>query len=90
MKTNSLRAGTLYFGEERLGLSHKEVGTHSIRSGFAMELYLDKVSLETIMIMGRWAISAFLRYIYIKVSDTSKGIINVMKNNHAFYTITEI
>ena len=41
--TNSLRAGTLSFGEERLGFSHKEVGTHSIRSGFAMELYLAKV-----------------------------------------------
>ena len=53
MTTNSLRAGTLYFGEERLGLSHKEVGTHSIRSEFAMELYLAKVYPETIMIVGR-------------------------------------
>ena len=65
MKTNSLRAGTLYFGEERLGLSHKEVGTQSIRSGFAMELYLAKGYPLTIMIMGRWASSAFLRYICI-------------------------
>ena len=52
MTTNSSRAGTVYFGEERLGFSHKEVGTHSIQSGFAMELYLDKVYPETIMIMG--------------------------------------
>ena len=43
MTTNSLRAGTLYFDKERLGFSHKEVGTHSIWSGFAMELYLAKV-----------------------------------------------
>ena len=50
--TNSLRAGTLYFSEERLGFSHKEVVTHSIRSGFDMELYLAKVYRETIMIMG--------------------------------------
>ena len=35
--------------EERLGFSHKEVGTHSIRSGFTMELYLAKVYPETIM-----------------------------------------
>ena len=40
MTTNSLRAVTLSFGEEILGLSHKEVGTHSILSGFSMELYL--------------------------------------------------
>ena len=43
MTTNSLRVGTLSFGEEILGFSHKEVGTHSIRSGFSMEIYLAKV-----------------------------------------------
>ena len=43
MKTKYLRSGTLSFGKERLGFSHKEVGNHSIRSGFSMELYLAKV-----------------------------------------------
>ena len=90
MTTNSLRAGTLSFGEERLGFSHEEVGTHSIRSGFAMELYLAKVYPETIMIMGRWKRRSFLRYIRIQASDLSKGIITLMTNNHAFYTIPEI
>ena len=61
MTTKSLRSGIIYFGKERLGFSHKEVGTHFIWSGFAMEIYLDKVYPETIMIMGRWASSAFLR-----------------------------
>ena len=51
MTPKSLRAGTLYFGKEILGFSHKKVGTHSIRSGFAIELYLDKVYLKQIMIM---------------------------------------
>ena len=79
MTKNSLRAGTLSFGKERLGFSHKEVGTHSIRSGFAMELYLAKVYLETIMIMGRWSRSAFLHYICTQFNDLSKGIITLMK-----------
>ena len=87
MTTNLLRAGTLYFGEERLGVSHKEVGTHSIRSGFAMELYLAKVYPETIMIIGRWANNSFLRNICIQVRDISKGISNLMTNTHAFYKI---
>ena len=52
MKTNSLRVGTLYFGKERLGFSQKEMCTHSVWSGFAMELYLAKVYLKKIMIMG--------------------------------------
>ena len=90
MTKKSLRAGTLSFDKEMLGFSHKEVGTHSIRSGFAMELYLAKVYPETIVIMGQWASSAFLRYIHIQVSDLSKSIITLMTNNHAFYAIPEI
>ena len=90
MTKNSLRADTIYFGEERLGFSHKEVVTHSIRSGFIMELYLAKVHPETIMIMGRWASSAFMPYIHIQVSDLSKGIITLTTKNHSFYTIPEI
>ena len=70
--------------------SPKEVGTHSIWSGFSMELYLDKVYPETIRIMGRWASSAFLQYIHIQVRDLSKVISTLMENNHAFYTIPEI
>ena len=55
-----------------------------------MELYLAKVYPETIMIIGRWARSAFLWYISIQVSDLRKGISTLMTNNHAFYTITGI
>ena len=36
LTTRSLRSGTLSFEEERLGFSHKEVGTHSLRSGCSM------------------------------------------------------
>ena len=90
MTTNSLREDTLSFGEEKLGFSHKEGGNHSICSGFSMELYLTKVYPETIMIMGRWASSTFLRYIRIQASDISKGTSTLMTNNHAFYTIPEI
>ena len=55
-----------------------------------MELYLEKVHMETIMIMGLWASSAFLRYIRIQVSELIKGIITLMTTNNALYTIPEI
>ena len=55
-----------------------------------MELYLAKLYPETIMIMGRWASSSFLRYIRIQVREIIKGINTLMTNNHAFYTIPEI
>ena len=90
MTTKSLRSGTLSFVEEILVFSQKEVGTHSIRSGFAMELYLEKVYPETIVIMGRWASSAFVWYIRIEVGDLSKGISTLMTTNSVFYTIPEI
>ena len=73
MKTKSLRSGKLYFGAERLVFSHKEVGTHYIWSGFDMELYLAKVYPETIMIMGQWKISTFLRYIRRCRGATASG-----------------
>ena len=87
MTTKSLRAGTLSFGKERLGFVHKKVGTHSIWSGFAMELYLEKLYPETIVIMGQWASSALLWYVCIQVSNLSKGISTLMTTNHAFYII---
>ena len=52
-----------------------------------MELYLAKVYPETIVIIGRWASSAFLWYVRILVSDLSKGISTLMTNNRAFYKI---
>ena len=55
-----------------------------------MKLYLAKVYPETIMIMERWASSPLLRYIRIQVRDLSKGISNLMTNNHALHTIPEI
>ena len=89
MATISLRSGTLSFREESLGFYHKEVGTHSLQSGFATELFLAKVYPETIMIIGKWSINAFLWYIWIKVRNLSKGIRKLMVSTKAFYTITE-
>ena len=88
--TKLLRADILSFGKEIPGFSHKEVSTHSIWSEFAMELYLAKVYLETIMIMGWWSSSAFLRYILIQISNLSKDISTLMTTNNAFYTMPEI
>ena len=84
-----MRSDTLSFVKERLGFSHKKVGTHSLWSGFDMELFPAKFYPETIMIMGKRAINAFLRYICIQVSDLSKGISNLVTNKQAFYTIPE-
>ena len=54
-----------------------------------MELFLAKVYPETIMIVGRWSINVFLRYIRIQVIDISKGNSTFMTNKKSFCTIPE-
>ena len=89
MITKSPRSGTLFFGGECLGFSHKEVGTHSLRSGFSMELFLSREYPEKIMIIGQWLINALLLYIQIQVINISKCIRDLMVSTRTFYTIPE-
>ena len=56
----TLRTVATLIGEDRLGLAVKDIGTHSIRSGSAMAMYLDDVPVYTIMIVGRWSSDTFL------------------------------
>ena len=65
----SLRTGTLSFGEESLRFSHTGVGTHSLRSIFAMEIFLEILYPEKIMIIGQCSINDFLWYIRIQFSN---------------------
>ena len=44
---------------------------------------------EIIMIIVRWYINDFFRYIKIQVSDLSKSISDLMVNTHDLYTILE-
>ena len=87
MTTTSLRSGTLYLREERLRFSDKKVFSHSLRSGSSVQLFLSRVYPKTIMIIGQWSRNAFLWYIWIQVSNLSKGISDVMVSTIAFYTI---
>ena len=46
------------------GYHPRDIGTHSIRSGAAMALFLTPgISVLRIMILGRWQSAAFMRYI---------------------------
>jgi hypothetical protein len=58
-----LRAAAKAVGSARLGFEPKEIGTHSLCLGAAMEMYLAGVPVYTIMLIGRWSSNAFLHYI---------------------------
>ena len=68
MVINMLRNTVTIMGSERLGIPIKSIGTHSIRTSFAMMLNLNKKSDSFIMKQGRWKSSSFLKYIRNYVS----------------------
>ena len=84
-----LRAAARVIGEATLGFKPEDIGTHSLRSGAAMALYLAKVPTLTIMIIGRWKSDAFLRYIRKQVAQFSQNLSTQMLQNENFYTVPD-
>ena len=74
-------------GESILGFTPDEVGTHSNRAGGAMMMYLSKVPIVTIMMIGRWHSNAFLTYIEKQVLQFSVGVSQAMLTYNTFYNV---
>jgi hypothetical protein len=86
-----LQAAAKRLGPDVLGFLHTDIGTHSIRSGAAMAMYLAGVPVFTIMLIGRWSSDAFLRYIRRQVLQFSAGVSKRMVSSHAqdFFTLPD-
>jgi hypothetical protein len=82
-----LRAAAIQYGETRLGFPASRIGTHSLRAGAAMAMFLAGVPVETIQLIGRWQSQTFMRYIRIQVQQMTKGVADVMTANPDFFTI---
>jgi hypothetical protein len=84
---NALRDAVCAIGEARLGISKEEFGTHSIRLGAAMAMYLGKCPVHTIMLINQWSSNASLWYIRIQVMEfshnVSKRILTFQNYHHA-------
>ena len=70
----ALRAACAAVGWEELGFEEHEIGTHSIRSGAAMAMFLGECPVYCIMMIGRWSSDAFLRYIRKQVEQFSHNV----------------
>ena len=75
-------------GQKTLGFNGSRVGTHSIRSSFAMLLYLRDIHPSTIMLQGRWQSDAFLLYIRPQVQQFSSKLSSKLVQKD-FFTIPE-
>ena len=74
----TLHAACATIGSARLGFEPDEIGTHSLCSGAAMEMYLAGVPVYTIMLIGRWYSDAFLHYIRQQVEQFLKDVAQKM------------
>ena len=71
---NALQDAVVAIGEDTLGIKREEIGTHSIRSGAAMAMYLGECPVYVIMMIGRWSSDAFLLYIRKQVEQFSHNV----------------
>ena len=83
---NKLRSAADGVGEDKLGFKSDDIGTHSVRSGAAMAMYLAGVPTFSIMMIGRWSSDAFLKYIRKQVEQFSHNISSRMLQNESYFT----
>jgi hypothetical protein len=62
------------------------IGTHSIRSGAAMALFLADEHPHKIMLLGRWSSDAFLVYLRPQVQEWTSGMSSLMLQTEDFHT----
>ncbi len=85
-----LRAACATIRSACLGFEPHEIGTHSLRSGAAMEMYLGEIPVYTIMLIGRWLSDAFLCYICKQAKQFLQNVTKRMLNFCSFRHIPDI
>ena len=85
--TAAVRKAATLLRLDRQGLTSKNLGSHSLRSGGAMAMHLAKIPDNTIKKMGRWSSDTFLMYIHEQISYFSKGVSKSMSQHVQFHNI---
>ena len=85
-----LRLACSPYGSSCLGFEPHEVGTHSLQSGAAMEMYLGEIPVYTLMLIGRWLSDAFLCYIHNHAEQFSCNNSKKMLTFWSFHHIPDI
>lgn len=83
-----LRATVDVLNPDTFGLSTSRIGTHSIRTSFAMLLVLAGTRESVIMLQGRWKSFSFLKYIRPQIQQFSKDLSSKMiSGSHAHFNV---
>ncbi len=67
------------------GIAASEIGLHSLRASAAMAMYLNRVPVYTIMLLGRWSSDAFLRYIRPQVINFGEDVSTRMIQRSSYH-----
>ncbi len=81
---DALRDGVKSYGESKLRIGVEEVGTHSIRSGAAMAMYLGGLPVYAIQLIGRWSSDSFMKYLRKQIEEFTLGISTKMLTMQVF------
>ena len=84
-----LRAVVDLLGESALGIGKDDIGTHSIRSGGAMAMFLSGVNEIIIQRVGRWLSQAFLEYIRDQVDSFTVGVSQKMLKFESYHHLND-
>jgi len=85
-----LQSACSSYGSACLGFEPHKVGTHSLRSGAAMEMYLGEIPVYTIMLIGSWLSDTFLCYNRKQVEQFSCNVTKKMLTFRSFRHILDI
>lgn len=83
----AVRHAVTTLGLARNGLTANLVGSHSLRAGGAMAMYLNGVAHNTIKKMGRWTSDTFLMYIHEQIAALSANVSTQMSTPIIFHNI---
>jgi hypothetical protein len=81
---DALRDGVKSYGESKLQILVSEVGTHSLRSGSAMAMYLGGIPVYAIQLIGRWKSDSFMKYLRKQIEQFTLGISTKMLTMQVF------
>ena len=83
----AVRKGAQLDGMPARGFDMKRIGSHSLRSGGAMNLKLQGHDKDIIQTIGRWSSDTYRRYIHSQIAHLTAGIAQTMARPLSFFNI---
>jgi hypothetical protein len=72
------------YGKSKLQILVSEVGTHSLRLGAAIAMYLGGIPVYAIQLIGRWKSDSFMKYLQKQIEQFTLGISTKMLTLQVF------